>query len=229
MATDDPTKNDPTVRELLDGGLEEVVDEATRAELERWFGLPSAEALEAQGLEPEPEDPDIAAVKERRAKAIEAVDPALLETVGARYAGKGERLIKFTQGIDVHVDPDIAMFDHAMLQKVSVVAEPRDVERPEDLDDDLKEVTPQALLRDLHRPETDFNKVFDVIDIAAEQKLDIVAEVDLAMKTSWKLPPLGKSPFVQCRELVDEVRRERAQSWPALLRRLKLTNRRVDE
>ncbi len=232
MAPDDPNDSsgpDPKVRELLDGGLEEVVDEATRRELEKWFGLPSFEELEAKGVEPKPEDPDVAAVKERRAKAIEAIDPALLETVGTRYEGKGERLIKFAPKIDVHVDPEIARFDHAMLQKVSTIADPRDVERPEDLDDDLKDCTPQALLRDLHRPETDFNKVFDVIDIAAEQKLDIVAEVDKAMKTSWQLPPLGKSPFVQCRELIDELRHERRQPWAKIPSRMKLSNRRVDE
>ena len=221
-------EDDKKVKDLLEGGIEDVVDEATRAELERWFGLPSFEELEAKGEEKKPEDPDIAAVKERRAKALDSIDPALVEQVGARYEGKGERLIQFWPKLEVHVDPDVALFDQVMLAKVSVVADPREIERPEDIEDDLKDCSPQAILRDLHRPETDFRLELEIVDIAAEQKLDIVAEVDKAMKTSWKLPPLGRSPFIESRELVDAARRERSQKWADIPARMKLSNRRVE-
>jgi hypothetical protein len=227
MAPDDP--EDPTVKDLLAGRpLDEVVDDATRRELEKWFALPSFSELEAKGAEL-PDDPELAAARERRAKAIEAVDPALLETIRVRYEDNTESLIRFEAKLDVHVDPDLALLDLAMLERVHTVADPREVERPEVIGDDLKDVTPQALLRDLHRPETDFTKELEIVDFAAQQRFDIVAEVEQVMKTSWKLPPLGRSPFVECRELVDEVRRERRRSWPALIRELKLPNRRVQE
>ena len=34
--------------------------------------------------------------------------------------------------------------------------------------DQLEDNTPQALLRDLHRPEIDFQKTFDIVDMAAK-------------------------------------------------------------
>jgi hypothetical protein len=227
MGTDDD-KKDPTVRDLLAGeSLDEIVDDATRKELERWFGLPSYEELEAKGVELPPEDPEIAAVRERRAKALEAIDPRLVDFIHTRYEDQAEKLLVFEAQIDVCVDPDISLLDRAMLEKVYTVGAPRDVERPEDLEDDLKDVTPQALLRDLHRPETDFALTFEMIDMAAAQRLDIVAEVDKAMRTSWRLPPLGRSPFVECRELVEDVRRERSLPWARLPQELQLKNRRV--
>jgi hypothetical protein len=226
MAPDD---SDPKVKDLLSGTqLDDVVDEATRRELEKWFALPSFDQLGQQG-EAVPEDPELVAARERREKAIEAVDPGLLEFLRVRYEDNSETLIKFEAKLDVHVDPGIALLDLAMLDRVHSVADPREVERPEAISDDLKDVTPQALLRDLHRPETDFTKEFEVIDVAAQQRLDIVAEVDRVMKMSWKLPPLGRSPYLDCRDLVDEVRRERRRSWPALIKQLKLPNRRVEE
>ncbi len=229
MAPDDQDpKDDPTVKDLLKGtSLDDVVDEATRKELERWFGLPSFEELEAKGAEPKPEDPEVVAVRERREKAIEAVDRALLEALRVRYEDRSETLLKFEAKLEVRVDPDVAMLDHGMLERVHTVAEPRDFERPEDIEDDLKDVTPQALLRDLHRPETDFSLTFEMIDISAEQRLDIVAEVATAMATSWKLPPLGESPVIESTRDIADARAVRRKPMTELLPQL--TNRRVTE
>lgn len=219
---------DPKVKDLLTGQqqLDEVVDEATRKELERWFGLPSAEALEA---EPEkPNDAELEAAKKRRAAAIDAVDARFLARIEYRIADRSDELIQFHPDLEVHVDPGVAFFDQTMLAKIAVVADPREVERPDDLADELKSVAPQALLRDLHRPVTDFTIEFEHIDMAAEQKLDIVAVVKKAMSTSWKLPPLGKLPFTEARELIAEVRAMRNEYWPTLWKKLALTNRRVE-
>jgi hypothetical protein len=223
------SSDDPTVKALLSGEseLEEVVDEATRRELERWFGLPSADALDA---EPDkPRDADLAAAKERRANATAAVDPGLLGRIDKRIADWSEEIFQFKPNLEVHVDPGVALFDTAMLAKIAVVADPRDFERPDDLADEMKSCAPQALLRDLHRPVTDFSVSFERVDIAAQQRLDIVAEVKTAMATSWKLPPLGRSPFLDCRELLEETRKQRNQSWPEVWKTLKLTNRREAE
>jgi len=155
--------DDKTVKELLDA--------ATRAELERWFGLPSfTQAEEARAAKPPEADPDIMAARERRQKAIEAVDPAMLEAHRRRVEPPDD-LIRFKATIDVVVDPGMALLDHAMIER-GTIAEPREVEIPEELREDLRECAPQALLRDLHRPELDFDKSFEIIDHAAEGRVD---------------------------------------------------------
>jgi hypothetical protein len=214
-----PDDDDKRVKDLL--------DEATQADLERWFGLPSFEQL-AEEQPPAPaEDPEVAAVREQRAKAIAAVDANLLERIIDRVERRPEQLLEFEPIIDVHVDPEIAQFDHQMADNVATFAEPREVEISDELKDDLKECTPQALLRDLHRPELDFEKTFEVVDAAAEQRLDIVAEVATAMRTSWKLPPLSASPFVESRRLIEEARADRKRPWAEAV--VGMPNRTVQE
>ena len=217
MATDDD-KLDPKVKDFIDA--------ATRAELERWFGLPSFAEVGAQAA-PSPEDPEMVAVRERRDKAIAAVDPALLELLLERFEDKG--LIRFKESIALRVDDTVPLFDYAMLDRLSSIAEPREVESSEQLSDDLKDCTPQAILRDLHRPEIDFDKTFEIVDMAAEQWIDIVAEVATAMATSWKLPPLEELPFRAACALVAEVVALRRTPWPALVLSQHLPNRRVTE
>lgn len=227
MAPDD---DEPRVKDLLgDTSLEEIVDEATRRELEKWFGLPSFTQLaEDNRPPPEADDPEMVAARERRDKALAEVDPALLERIRFRTEINPETLLELDFVLDVHVDPTIARFDMAMAERLAQIAEPREVEISEELRDDMKERAPQALLRDLHRPELDFEKTFEVVDMAAEQRLDIVAEVDAAMKASWKLPPLTR-PVAEAHALVDELRRERHRPWPELFKSLPLVNRKIQE
>lgn len=232
MSTDD-AKPDLTVKQLLERGpdtaLEEIVDAVTAAELEKWFGLPSFQQVDEGARAPATEDPDIAAVRERRQRAIAAVDPALLEAHRRRMEAP-EALIRFKPAIDLRVDPGVALLDVGMIENRLRVAEPREVERPEDIEDQLREDnTPQALLRDLHRPELEFEKTFEIVDAAAEQKIDVVAAVQEAMSTSWKLPPLGDTPAVELRALLAELRAERDAPWPLIPTRTNLPNRRVRE
>ena len=212
-----------------DKRVKDLITEATRADLERWFGLPSFTELAEQGkaVEPAADDPEMVRVREQREKALAAVDPAFVASIVQRVETNPETLLELELTLDVHVDPDIALFDQAMADRAATIADPREVEISEELRDDLRECVPQALLRDLHRPETDFEKTFEVVDMAAEQRMDIVAEVDTAMRTSWQLPPLGRSPFVETRELLAEVRRERRRPWPEVWASLPLANRKV--
>jgi hypothetical protein len=207
-----------------DKKVKDLLDAATRAELERWFNLPSFEQLADRGVQPEPppEDPAAAAVRERRAAAIACVDPALLEAHRRRVEPPDD-LIKFKAMIDVRVDPDIATIDLAMIERQHAVGEPREVERPQDLEDDLNDCTPQALLRDLHRAELTFDKVFEIVEGNAGQRFDIVRAVAEAMATRWTLPPFGPSPFHEGRALLLELRDDRHRPWTEI----KLPNRRV--
>jgi hypothetical protein len=213
-----------------DKKVKDLIDAATRAELERWFTLPSFDQQQEQAQEQAQEVKPAAAAKEaerlailkRYADAIAAVDPAMLEAHHRRTASLAE-VSKFKPLIDVRVDPSIVMIDLALIERQHSVAEPRDFERPAFVEDDLQERTPQALLRDLHRPETDFYKTFEMVDMSAEQRFDIVAAVEQAMATRWTLPPLGKSPFHEAREALREGREYRRRPWADI----KMPNRRV--
>jgi hypothetical protein len=198
-----------------DKKVKELIDAATRAELERWFGLPSYQELADRGItppEPPPEDPEMIAVRERRDQALAAVDPALIEA-HRRRTDPPPDLIRFKPLIDVRVDPSIALLDLSMIEHQHTVAEPRQRELSMELQDDLHDCTPQALLRDLHRPELDFNKTFEVVDMAAGQRFDIVAAVAEAMRTRWTLPPFGPTPLQQARTLLRELRDDRHAPW----------------
>jgi hypothetical protein len=212
-----------------DRKVKDMLDPQTRADLERWFALPSFEQVADSGAAtgPPDEDPEIAAVRERREKAIAAVDPQLLAAHIARMTAC-EDMAVFAYTLETRVDPDMAMVDRVLIDRQIAIADPREIELPPEMEDDLRECAPQAILRDLHRPEVDFEKTFEIVDVAAEQRLDIVAEVSAAMATSWRLPELPPSPFVEGRALLAELRAERRQPWPKLLATANLPNRRVE-
>ena len=216
MAPED--NDDKTVKELIDA--------ATRAELERWFGLPSFTQVEEQkAAEPE-EDPDVIAVRERRQKAIEAVDPAMVEAHRKRIEPP-EWLLRERESIKLKVNPDVTMLDHSMIDRGSSIAEPREVEIPEALRDDLHDCTPQALLRDLHRPEFEFDKTFEIIDHAAENHVNAVGIVREVMSTAYKVTTVQTtSIFTEGRELLRELRTLRLTPW-SVERLAALPNRRV--
>lgn len=232
MAPDDE-KPDPKVKELLerDQGkpLREIVDEVTAAELERWFGLPTYQQVDEGEVKLAQEDPDMVAVRERRAKAIDAVDPAMVEAHRRRTDGPLDDLLKFKATITLRIREDVSLINLAMIEHKLQSSEPRERQRPEDIEEQLEENAPQALLRDLHRPELVFEKTFELIDMAAAQRIDVVAEVSSAMATNWKLPEFGIRPGIEARQLLDEVRTERNLPWPDVLLRANLPNRRVQE
>ncbi len=218
MSTDD---DDKRVKDILDAGQ--------MAALERWFGLPSFDQLAEQGKPAaEPEiDPEVLEVRRKREAAMAAVDPALLQRILFRVEENPETLRNFEAKIDVHVREDVGMFDATMAEKGFSLAEPREVEISEDLRDDLKDCTPQAQLRDLHRPETFFDKLFEIVDPIAEERVDLVAEIATAMRTRWTLPRRELGPFDEGMALWREARTDRYRSWTEAL--LKMPNRRVEE
>jgi hypothetical protein len=219
--------DDPKAKDVIAQGTALPLDLATQRELERWFGLPSFVELAEQGrVAAPPMDPEMAEVIERRDRALAAVDPALLDEIRLRTDDVAPIMV-FTPNIDVMIDENVALFDHGMVDRAITIAEPREVEIPDALIDELKECTPQALLRDLHRPELYFDKQFEIVDVAAEQRLDIVAEVRSAMATSWKLPAFGRTPVAESRELIDGVRSDRRRPWTDVLPHL--PNRTVTE
>lgn len=229
-APGDPPLDAVRVRELLDwagakqhGAATDAdapeLDEATRASLERWFGLPSALAVEDRGdiagaadgpADDLPSDPAIRARLEARARALAAVDPALLEAHRARVESDHD-LLRFSATIDVRVDPSIARFDATTLARVMANAEPREVEISDDLRDALSERTPQALLRDLHRADKQFDYHLEVDpSIAGERaNFDAASVAQEAMRVDHRLPPTVDVTR-ECVELSAELRRLRS-------------------
>lgn len=196
--------DEPTIKELLAGAqLSDDLDAETKQRIEKWLQASSPRQVEAT---PEPIDEQIRAIQERRARACAAVDPAFVAKIERQYEIAPASLIKFQILLDIGLRDDMPMFHYSMIDQLSVIAEPREYELPEEMRDELRITSPQALLRDLHRVERDFVPTFDIVDIAESQRLDIVAAVSDAMSTCWTLPPLGPSPFKQEHALLEQDR-----------------------
>jgi hypothetical protein len=209
--------DDKTVKHLLDAG--------TRAELERWFGLPSFEQLADQGktpAPPPPEDPKFAEARKRREAALAAVDPAMLEAHRRRVEPR-RPMTTFDAVIELRIDPDIGQFDQAIVARQ--LAEPRELDLPSDLADDLRECAPQALLRDLHRTEVVFEKRFEWVDAIAEHRVNASAIAAEAMATSWAAPRPTRSAFAEARAILIETRGIRRRPWIEIA----MPNRKVTE
>src|SRR6185369_14744793 len=127
------------------------------------------------------------------------------------------RVHRFEAKIELHLDEDFGTLDESMVTRS--LAEPREVEIPDALRDDLRDCTPQALLRDLHRAEKDFDKMFEVVDVTESQRVDVVAEVTTAMTTRWNLQePVGPSPLEESRAILDRGRADLLrQRWTEFL------------
>ena len=217
MATDDDDKR-----------VKDVLGETNLAELQRWFGLPSYTALEEEGKTAQlPADDPYKEARERREKAIAAVEPWFLEAIHRRHE-KPWSLITFEAIIDVKVKVDMELFDESMAT-TRAAAEPRELERPESIEDDLKDRTPQALLRDLHRVESYFDRQYEVYDSEAHQRFNIVDEVARMMATNLKLPPLDELPGTDLRVMMADTIEERARPWRELPKRNRMVNRRIEE
>lgn len=209
MTDDHDNKRDPKVKEVLRRGttpLEEIVDPVTAAELERWFGLPSFQqvAEEPERFAAEQDETRIA-----RDRASAHVKPELLAAVQRRNEAPEAKFVATLEPVDT----DLALFDATMLDHGLVVADAREMEIPGSIHAALEENTPQALLRDLHRVESVFDKYLEIIDYGAEQRLDIVDAVRTAMATPSKLPPLDKLPAAATQRLIDEFRSVRSRRW----------------
>jgi hypothetical protein len=208
--------DDKTVKELLGS--------ATRADLERWFSLPSFEQLADEGKQAaRPDDPATDAARTRHDAAVAAADPVFLAAHDRRTTPP-DGLIRFKAVIEVGIDPEIALLDLSMIERPLANAEPREVEIPVQLEDDLKTCTPQALLRDLHRAELTFHKTFEVVDFNEDLRFDLAGAVAEAMAPRQNVAR-SQSPLDEARALIREAHRDRRQPWAAIAE-LPMPNRR---
>lgn len=162
MAADD---DEPRVRDLLRKPEAEgsVSDPALVAQLAAWFDLPSfaslddaARAAAVPAAEPDPHAEAREQVKRRRAEATANVDPAMVLLL-ERHAIAAARLVRPVPPPRPWEDPArVLAFDEASVPPLPDPDEQPDVPIPPQLIKDLKTCTPQAFLRDLHRPEKEF-------------------------------------------------------------------------
>lgn len=244
--TDDDHK-DPKVKELVERAgaepLEQFVDAETAAQLHKWFGLPSFAQVEAGERKPVPPDdlePEVAAVRERRQRVLADIDPAFLAAIERRHTPPDD-LFKFTPTIEP-LTADIALFDPTPYAKRKTVNEygeevddsgERFYPWPEDIQDALHESTPQALLRDLHRPETDFDQPQNDEYMSDEEQappepylVDVHAKIDAVMKLRFRVEPFVPPDITTA---MDEFRNGIAVSWVEVANSGALYNRRVTE
>lgn len=223
--TDDDSK-DQKVKALVE-------DPTMIAQLEAWFGRPSfaqVEAGEVSAPAGEAIDPEVQALQDRRKRVLDEVDKKLLASIESRITPPDD-LIKFTATIEPR-DKAIALFDTTFSEN-RAIAEERWYERPEDIRDALEENAPQALLRDLHRPETDFdrnsgNEFENFEDEPPREPLipDVAKQIDEVFRERYKLQPVE---IPDMSTLLADSRFEIRSRWTDILQRARLINRRVTE
>jgi hypothetical protein len=144
-----------------DGG--DKLDPALIARLEAWFGAPTT----AQAPPPPParrRSAEEIELERARRRALEALEHSAL---AARLEQRGHSLATLVRPLPpvrLSIERSVTKFDLARWRLLETG--PREVERPDDLWDALAERTPQALLRDLHRPVMYFDEVeFEQIEV----------------------------------------------------------------
>ncbi|WP_428268847.1 hypothetical protein [Haliangium sp.] len=141
--------SDLRVGDLLSGHVaDDELDPETRAQLAAWFGPPGAVPT------PKPS----AGVGPRPARtALEGVDPGFLDTLERKWRDHAP-LVGVREQASIAATTSATTrspcgFDIDAWSLPAPADDERSYDRPEDISDDLKESVPQAVLRDLHRPE----------------------------------------------------------------------------
>lgn len=140
--------SDYRVRELMSGEVSQAdLDPQTIAELAAWFGPPrsAAPSPEAEHTSPELEE-----VRARRERAMEAVDPAFLAAIEERAR---QRATVLSPKEPPRLAIELAETHFVDFSAWSLgLTEIGTRQIPDEIHEALAERSPQAILRDLHRP-----------------------------------------------------------------------------
>ncbi len=156
---------EPRVDEAILSDDEEAtpdVDPALVARLETWFGPLGVSADQPDESPRIPghiwSPPDNPHQEWRRARALEAAGRGeLWPRIEARGQSYG-KMIAPLPPMELGIDPGIARLD-LEVWPVRPADGPSELMRPEDLSEELREQVPQAVLRDLHRPEPEVGPI----------------------------------------------------------------------
>ncbi len=154
--SDDNDRAEKRAGELLRAG-EDAIDPALASRLQAFFGEPQPAPAARPKWVPPPgwELPELSPEEEReRERRLQETFAAVQGPLLERIQRRGERsatMVSPPEPPAPVVDPSLVRFDLAGW-RLGFAGEAREVQRADDLADALAESTPQAVLRDLHRP-----------------------------------------------------------------------------
>lgn len=205
--------------------LERNLDPAVRAELESWFARPSAmvveEQLEAAEASPatmvlgfgDGMDAQLAAEAAARKKRVEAAAAVIYPWM--------YDLLERHQRYDVRpIVPPVPVLDPSILavrvpdeEEMATIGEPREYGLDREIEAALADAAPQAVLRDLYRPETEFTIELTAPDDESTQPLDGHREVLAAL--DWRPEPVERLELAaSARAAHAEFREITSTPWP---------------
>ncbi|MCA9674934.1 MAG: hypothetical protein H6708_34705 [Kofleriaceae bacterium] len=237
---DPPDDTEPKVRDLLrrdDAAQPDAIDPLTMARLADWFEVPSFAQLAEQGLAamappPDAERPEASAASEiqaRRREALRHVDPAMVARL-TRHEDLADAVRPAPPPTSAAERP-ILCFDETRVPPALDLDDLPEVQRSVELERDLEACTPQAFLRDLHRPEKDFyihyESPFEIDPDDVTWLADPVADIRRTIRTDYRsrgVAPAGStmsSDLAALQQLLarpwSEGKRERARQREAEL------------
>lgn len=209
--------------------LERQLDPAVRAELESWFARPSAMVVREQLEQDAPPDVPVvlgfgdgmdallaaeAAARKKRVEAAAAVIFPWMYDLLERHERHAQQHRELVPPRPV-LDPTILAVRVPSDEEMATIGEPREYERGREIEGVLEEAAPQAVLRDLYRPETEFTLQLapPEDDEAAGQATDAHREVLAAL--DWRPEPVERLALAEsARAAHAEFRELTTPPWP---------------
>lgn len=204
--------------------LERNLAPEVRAELESWFARPSAMVVQEQQEAASPHDPlvlgfgdgmdaQLAAEATERKKRVEAaaavIYPWMYELL-ERHERYGVRPITPPAPV---LDPSILAVTIPGEEELATIGEPREYGLSREIESALAEAAPQAVLRDLYRPETEFTIQLTAPEDESEQPADGHQEVLAAL--AWRPEPVERLDLAASARVAHaEFREITAPPWP---------------
>jgi hypothetical protein len=183
----DPEVAEPRVRDLLRSApnIPDVtanLDAKTQADLARWFGLPSIDSSQAPTLSASnselDEDPEQAEARKRRDAAMAAADPRFLDKVFGWFDRADALTFDESAGLALQVRHSKDVTIAGDFSSTVVVGKVVDRELPYGVEGNLRDCAPQALLRDLYRPEMFFRKEFELLPLVDQHPTERLIKLD---------------------------------------------------
>lgn len=211
---DEPRGVDLVRAKTADEVQSPLVDAKTMAQLASWFGLPSFTELEERGAAAPEEAPDDKHWREIREKLAAHVQPAMIERVASKVHS-ADRLLLVREPGPMASEAVVLLHDERFSDQMAMAIEPRVLELSSEHLSDLNDCAPQAILRDLYRPEADFCEPCTWREQLEPPRADDLLEVREIMKLRFPMPPWIK-PVGEYLEAVADMRIWMAKDWGAL-------------
>jgi len=185
--------------------LPDEIDPVLVERLMAWFG--DGPPI---GEETSREDPEMAEMRRVRERACAAAEPWLLERI-ENHLLRADDPLTLPPPPPSMIDLSLPKFDLARWGLRSV-GEMREVEPPDELYDALRCCTPQALLRDLHRPVFHFRLQMVPVPVAGILSNDAHDQVRQLMRDSYSAGAQPTSSSIAAQELAD-LKHLLSQPW----------------